>query len=255
MMTESCVAMISLTAFGASEVRRHGQAWFARLSHEAGADGVEVRGELLRGDPDELGELSRIVADTGMRCVYSSPRAMWDESGRFSHEAVAEGLDRARVLGAATLKMSIGGFPPGDAVGWRALKSLLAGSPAALLVENDQRACSGTQPALEAFFRESQAWDVPLGMTFDVGNWHWVGESPLEMARVFAGHVQYIHCKGVFRRPDKWVAVPLEQSSAPWRAILRALPADAARAIEYPLVGEDLCAVTRQALDELRHAR
>jgi hypothetical protein len=51
------------------------------------------------------------------------------------------------------------------------------------------------------------------------------------------------------------VAVPLEQSSAPWRSVLRALPADAMRAIEYPLVGEDLCAVTRQALDGLRDAR
>ena len=254
-MTESCVAMISLTAFGASEVRRHGQAWFARLSHDAGADGVEVRGELLRGEPGELDDLARIVADTGMRCVYSSPRGLWDDAGRFAQEAVVEDLARARTLGAAVLKMSIGRYTQGDASGLPMLKSLLAGSGVALLVENDQQACSGSQPALEAFFRESDAHAVPLGMTFDVGNWHWVGESPLEMARIFASRVRYIHCKGVFRRPDKWVAVPLEQSAAPWRAILRALPANAMRAIEYPLVGEDLCAVTRHALDGLRHAK
>lgn len=253
-MTESCTAMISLTAFGASEVRRHGQAWFARLSHEAGADGVEVRGELLRGEPGELQALAQLVADTGMRCVYSSPLGMWDEDGRFAQAAVQEGLDRARTLGAATLKMSIGRFAPGDAAGWQALGGLLSAGSVSLLVENDQRACSGSQPALQAFFREADVHGVSLGMTFDVGNWHWVGESPLEMARVFADRVRYIHCKGVFRRPDKWVAVPLEQSSAPWRAILRALPATAMRAIEYPLMGDDLTAVTRLALDGLRHA-
>ena len=34
--------LISLTSFGAAEVGRHGQLWFARLSVEAGADGVEA---------------------------------------------------------------------------------------------------------------------------------------------------------------------------------------------------------------------
>ena len=40
--------LVSLSSFGAAEVRRHGQLLFARLAHDAGADGVEVRGELLR---------------------------------------------------------------------------------------------------------------------------------------------------------------------------------------------------------------
>ena len=39
--------LISLSSFGAAEVRRHGQLYFARLAREAGADGFEVRGELL----------------------------------------------------------------------------------------------------------------------------------------------------------------------------------------------------------------
>ncbi|WP_414648111.1 sugar phosphate isomerase/epimerase family protein [Castellaniella sp.] len=254
-MSGSHVALISLTSFGASEVRRHGQAWFARLSHAAGADGIEVRGELLRGEPEgELEELAAIVSESGMRCVYSSPRGMWDEGGRFDTAAVQEGLSRAHVLGATTLKMSIGRFRPGDAEGWRALKGLLAGGSVSLLVENDQQACSGSRPALEAFFREADAHTLALGMTFDVGNWHWVGESPLEVASVFSTRVRYVHCKGVFRRPDKWVAVPLAESSAPWRAILRALPGEAMRAIEYPLLGDDLLAVTRAALEGLRHA-
>ena len=64
-----------------------------------------------------------------------------------------------------------------------------------------------------------------------------------------------MHCKGVQRRPDKWVAVPLAESSAPWRAVLRALPAEVPHAIEYPLVGNDLVAVTRAELNAVRVAR
>ena len=109
--------------------------------------------------------------------------------------------------------------------------------------------------ALQRFFAAQRDAGLDLGMTFDMGNWHWLGECPLEAARTFAPHVRYVHCKGVQRRPDKWVAVPLAESAAPWRAVLRALPADVPHAIEYPLVGNDLVAVTRAELNAIRAAR
>ena len=59
----------------------------------------------------------------------------------------------------------------------------------------------------------------------------------------------------VQRLPAKWVAVPLADSVAPWRAVLRALPADVPHAIEYPLVGDDLVAVTREQVAFIRAAR
>ena len=64
--------LISLTAFGAAEVSRHGHLWFTRLCHEAGADGVEVRSELLVDAASELPAIARAVHETGMRVVYSS---------------------------------------------------------------------------------------------------------------------------------------------------------------------------------------
>jgi hypothetical protein len=67
--------------------------------------------------------------------------------------------------------------------------------------------------------------------------------------------VRYVHCKGVQRLPAKWVAVPLAESVAPWRAVLRALPADVPHAIEYPLIGDDLIAVTREQVALLRAVR
>ncbi|CDM23500.1 Epimerase KguE [Castellaniella defragrans 65Phen] len=246
-------ALVSLTAFGADEVRRHGQAWFARLARTAGADGIEVRGELLREDAaGELDALAALAAEAGLARVYSSPRGIWDASGRLDEAAVREGLERAARLGAAWLKMSIGGFAPHAPAGLDSLRILLAGAPVELLVENDQTESAGTVPALRAFFRAADDAGLPLGMTFDMGNWHWVGECPLRAAGVFGSRVRYVHCKGALRRPDRWVAVPLESSAAPWRAVLRALPAAAPRAIEYPLTGADLARITGQALDALR---
>ncbi|MNR49749.1 hypothetical protein D3C85_1691670 [compost metagenome] len=57
------------------------------------------------------------------------------------------------------------------------------------------------------------------------------------------------------RLPGKWIAVPLGESAAPWRAVLRALPADVPHAIEYPLIGDDLVAVTRDQVAFIRAAR
>jgi sugar phosphate isomerase/epimerase len=85
-----------------------------------------------------------------------------------------------------------------------------------------------------------------------MGNWHWLGEDPLQAAQALASGVGYVHCKGVQRRADQWVAVPLRDSAAPWRAVLRALPLYVPRAIEYPLQGDDLVAVTRAEVALLR---
>src|SRR5690606_40083042 len=87
-MNSSPQIIVSLSSFGASEVKRHGQAWFARLCHAAGADGIEVRGELLR-DPDiELPELAAIVRETGMACEYSSPDMLDRKSTRLNSSHV-----------------------------------------------------------------------------------------------------------------------------------------------------------------------
>jgi len=56
----------------------------------------------------------------------------------------------------------------------------------------------------------------------------------------------------VQRQAQRWVAVPLAESAAPWRAVLRAMPAGMPWAIEYPLAGDDLLGVTRAQIEHLR---
>ncbi|VTU24262.1 glutamine ABC transporter ATP-binding protein [Variovorax sp. RA8] len=241
--------LISLSSFGAAEVGRHGQLWCTRLSLEAGADSVEVRGELLRDAAAELPALA------GLASVYSSPEGLWADGGALDEGALARGLAAAGVLRAHRLKMSIGGYAEGSESSLARLKGLLDDQAVELLIENDQTAKAGTLPALQAFFGAADAAGLDLGMTFDMGNWHWLGECPLAAAEALAARVRYVHCKGVQRLPAKWVAVPLAESLAPWRAVLRALPADVPHAIEYPLAGDDLLAVTREQVAQIRSVR
>lgn len=242
--------LISLSSFGATEVRRHGQLRFAQLAHQAGADGVEVRGELLLNGVAELSALAQALP--AMIRVYSSPEGLWAPDGQLDAEALKRGLMGAQALGSARLKMSIGGYRPGQSASLARVSQLLNGSGVELVIENDQTATAGTQDALAAFFAAVDAHGHPIGMTFDIGNWHWAGECPLLAAAEFGLRVCYVHCKGVQRDPRRWTAVPLAESAAPWRAVLRRLPVNQPWAIEYPLVGSDLLSVTRTELAQLR---
>ncbi|AEG91598.1 sugar phosphate isomerase/epimerase family protein [Ramlibacter tataouinensis] len=244
--------LISLGSFGAAEVRRHGQLWFTRLAQAAGADGVEVRGELLNDAGAELPAIAEAAARRGSALVYSSPDGLWAGDGSLDGAALERALQATRALGATRLKISIGGFGAASAGSFAQLAAALAGRGIELVIENDQTVAAGTLAALQAFFAQAQAAGLPLGMTFDMGNWHWTGECPLEAARACGPRVAYVHCKGVQRQPHRWVAVPLAESAAPWRAVLRTLPRGLPWAIEYPLQGDDLLAVTREQVARLR---
>lgn len=244
--------LISLSSFGAAEVRRHGQLWFAQLSLDAGADGVEVRGELLNDPATELPAIGEAVRARGAALVYSSPEGLWDAEGALDRSALERAIAAARLLGAARLKMSIGGYGSGSAAGFLPLAAALEGRGVELVIENDQTVVAGSIAAVANFFADAQVARTPLGMTFDLGNWHWVGECPLEAARACGARVAYVHAKGVQRLPAKWVAVPLADSAAPFRSALRMLPRGLPWAIEYPLAGDDLLAVTRREIASLR---
>ena len=242
--------LISLSSFGAAEVRRHGQLWFAQLAKEAGADGFEVRGELLREGEAELAAIASALPD--MARVYSSPDGLWALDGSLNRDALHRGISAARALEAPRLKMSIGGYAPASVSDLSEVARLIAEAALELVIENDQTDTAGTLGALVPFFEALDAHGMPLGMTFDIGNWHWTGECPLLAAKALAHRVRYVHCKGVQRQPKRWVAVPLAESAAPWRAILRTQPANQPWAIEYPLMGDDLLAITRREVTQLR---
>jgi sugar phosphate isomerase/epimerase len=193
-------------------------------------------------------------AASGMQRIYSSPDGLWAEDGTLDHAALEVGLARARMLAAARLKMSIGGWRSASAPSLAGLRDRLGDTPVELVIENDQTAAAGTQGALARFFSAAESAGLALGLTFDIGNWHWAGECPQAAAAAFSPRVRYVHCKGVQRQPHRWVAVPIADSAAPWRAVLRAMPAGVPWAIEYPLAGDDLEAVTRREIEQLREA-
>lgn len=55
----------------------------------------------------------------------------------------------------------------------------------ALVVENDQTDCGQLAP-MQRFKASCRVNQLPVTLTFDMGNWLWVGDSPEEAARHLA---------------------------------------------------------------------
>jgi sugar phosphate isomerase/epimerase len=235
---------ISLGAFGADFVRERGQASFIPLLVEAGVTRIELREELFNGRED-LAALGEAIHAQGLECLYSAPLELWLDGQRQPNPALEPTLQRASTCGAAWLKVSLGHLTEDSDVA--SLADRLARYDVHLLVENDQTPQGGRIEPFIDFFARVEALQMPIGMTFDIGNWMWQEQQVCAAARLLGRFVEYVHCKAVVRSPaGKLIAVPPTPSDLrQWEQLLKHMSAGLPRAVEYPLQGEDLLDVTR----------
>ncbi|WP_053141098.1 sugar phosphate isomerase/epimerase family protein [Erwinia billingiae] len=215
----------------------------------AGADGVEIRRELFSDkELQTLPALGKAIADARLTAFYSVPEALFTEQGVLNPH-LDRHLAEAEQLNAQRLKYSLGHYQCGfDA---SALREKLAGQPVQLVVENDQTDC-GTLAALEGYAQDGGDARADSGLTFDMGNWLWVGDEPIAAAQRLSPYVTYIHVKAAARNGHAWQAVALDDADNLWRETLALLPREVPRGIEFPLEGDDLVAVTRHYVDLLK---
>ncbi len=226
-----------------------GQRSLLPIIAQSGAAGVEIRRELLtQTDLKRLPELGQAIAGYGLRCFYSTPEALFTPDGSLNI-LLPRLFAEANQLGAERLKLSLGHFT--TAADLAPLTTFLAGQQIALTVENDQTEC-GTLAPLTAFFQRAGGKGLPINMTFDIGNWSWVGQEALDAAAHLAAHVGYIHVKTAVEANGGWRAEPPDAGAQNWRQLLAALPDSVPRGIEFPLEGEDLVAVTRRFVSLLQ---
>lgn len=246
---------ISLSSFGADYVRAHGQASLAPLVAQIGASHIELREELFNGF--DAPSLRRAIDAQRLTCVYSSPLELWQPGQAAPNPHLRVALARAAACGAIWLKVSLGFYSPTSDLSL--LHEQLRGQAVRLLIENDQTAQGGQIEPLVSFFNAIAQHSLPVGMTFDIGNWQWQQQSVSSAAQQLGRFVEYIHCKAVQRTPaGKLVATPPELTDLhQWTRLLRHMPAGLVRAIEYPLQGADLLSVGKAqvaALAGLGHA-
>ncbi|GLR07502.1 xylose isomerase [Mixta theicola] len=234
--------IVVTAAYGHQKVAElGGQQALLPIIAEAGADGVEIRRELLtESELQRLPQLAEAIAEHQLKTFYSVPDALFVEDGSVNPQ-LDRYLQEAEQLHAQLLKLAAGPWRPGAEI-------TLANHEIRLVVENDQTEY-GRLDAIAPFFAQRHATS---GMTFDMGNWLWTGDDAVAAAHLLAPYVSYIHVKAAIPYGDSWRAIELDEADNVWRELLKLLPGSVPRGIEFPLQGNDLVAVTRHYVDLLR---
>lgn len=241
---------VATSAYGQYARTERGQEEVLPWLVAAGADGVEIRRELFPPGFKDFTGLRRACANQDLKVIYSIPEELW-KAGRLMTDLDLR-LGEATALGALAIKVTMGRYPGREQTDWAALRELLAAAPP-LLIENDQTLEGGSLEPLAACLEDAAIANCPLGMTFDIGNWHWAGGDPLAAAERLGPFVRYLHCKGVIQESGRpQVNVPSDGELDAWQALMAHLPANLPRAIEYPLQGQDLVTLTAEQLARLR---
>lgn len=250
---------ITTSAFGVEEVLKRGQAFYFPIIAQSGGSGVEVRGELFSEKDSSLKELGRLIEQKNLKSVYSVPLTIWKENGELNEACIRSAVKGAIELGAIIVKFSLGRYIPlkSDVNSLKGLLLELGVEKHNLKVtaENDQTSYGGNVKNLCKFFHDCSFNEVPIKMTFDIGNWNWTREDSYKAALALGKYVIYIHCKHAKLSSNQWITLPLPNDiNAKWREVLSALPQDVPKAIEFPIDDNDLEQVTHQYVQLLANA-
>lgn len=209
-----------------------------------GGKGIEIRRELFPSSEKLPLEACRSVLEPyPFYCVYSAPVELWQLNSELNVSGLDMVLREARTIGADMVKMPLGHFDASlsdvSALSRRLETYRQDSGKATLTVENDQTPYGGKLQPLSNFFKTVSEYGVPVRMTFDIGNWAYCGENAFAAEELLGEYVVYVHCKHVERQGDELKTLPLPlEPEADWRKLLKLLPSDAMRAIEF-LLPED----------------
>lgn len=226
-----------------------GQLALLPIIQQAGADGVEIRRELFDDATlADLPALAKAIEQHQLRTSYSVPDTLFCDDGGLNPQ-LTNYFEEAQQLKAQRLKIALGNF---QTLPTEQLRTLLASSDIQLAVENDQTEQGKLAPSQHFFAAVSEA-DLPISMTFDMANWCWTQENAEQAAAELGAYVSYIHVKAAVAQGDSFRAIALDDADESWLNLLKKLPENAPRGIEFPLEGDDLLAVTRHYVALLRN--
>jgi len=251
--------LVTTSSYDWSLVAEVGQEFFAKVAAHAGCTGIEIRRELFPGKDLPLAKLRKGIQREKLQSVYSAPIELWLENGELNYNPLKGIIEEAIELGAQLIKISLGHYQPNKSKLAELDEMLnilqMEKQGLKLTVENDQTPQGGNVETLKQFFEGCKVRNIPVGMTFDIGNWEWTGEEATEAATTLAQYVIYLHFKCVERRAGRLVTLPLSpEKNAGWRKLLSYFPHGIPRVIEFPLRGEKLEEVTGYYVNLLMNA-
>lgn len=217
--------------------------------HSLGMSKAEVRREFISNFQTELQEIRVISEELQMELFYSVPSYLYVES-KLNVKDIEQSFYEASIMKCRNVKFNIGDYTDISAENVYKLNSLCDKYSVKLTVENDQTEENGQVDKIYTFLQSAQSMGMKVSCTFDIGNWLWQKEDPIENSYKLKPYVTYIHLKDAYVK-DKPEATLLGQGVIPWRSILEIFDKSIPVAIEYPC-SPDTYATLKEEINKLQ---
>lgn len=199
---------------------------------ELGVNIVEIRREFFENIDTEIEEVGAKAKELSLKVLYSVPEYMYINK-ELQFYNIEKYFTEAKIMNTKQVKVVIGDYEVIKSEDVINMNELCEKYGMKLLVENDQSKENGKADKILVFVKEYKKLGGKIGVTFDVGNYVWQKESPIENAKKLAPYVEYIHLKDV-NSLDKPSTVYLSEGVLDWKDVLDLLPQDLLLALEYP---------------------
>lgn len=206
-----------------------------------GIEIIEIRREFFKNisiETKNIGELSRKL---NMNVFYSVPEPLY-RNNHLRLKKIEEICNEAYRMNAKQIKFTIGDITTFNKDDFNRIRYFEDTYNLKITVENDQTKENGNVEKILWFLNEVRNSNYELGFTFDIGNWVFQNEDPLENAKLLHPFIKYIHLKDLDESKN---TVPLGEGKIDWKAILGTLPKNVSLGLEYP------CASIEQVENEI----
>lgn len=228
--------IVPLNAFNKEEVLEKGQESFVSSIYKAGAYGIEIRRELFPKTELPLLSIKEELKRNPLFTVYSAPVELWLHDGSLNLKNLQQIFQEAKLIEASWIKVSLGHFNDEISDTLLLKQFLMQEKNIQLLVENDQTIYGGCIQSIKSFFESVCKNNVPVKMTFDIGNWLYSEQSVQEAIDALKENVTYLHLKHVVQKDKHLITLPLPaDENAHWRMIVNQFPREISKALEFPL--------------------
>ncbi|MGA3233614.1 sugar phosphate isomerase/epimerase family protein [Lactiplantibacillus pentosus] len=212
--------------------------------NEIGA--VEVRGEFFKPTTKdtELAAISQLCRDNHWDLYYSVPEELFGPNGY--NASLQTNLDMATKYQIKSLKYSLGKVSLMASSTLSQLRQLLMSSQTQVTIEN-QPNDNGQLGVVETALEWIKQQQLPLGYTFDSGNWYWIDQQPEPAFTTLKSAITVFHLKDIKNQNT----MMLGDGDTDWQQLLKALPETTPVFIEYNIQSQNLpeqIALVQQAL-------
>lgn len=214
-----------------------------------GASIAEIRREYLKNTNEELIEINKLAKKLKLEIYYSVPEKIAYE--RKINSNIKVYFEEARQMGSTHIKFNIGDLENLGMHEIDKLKDIINSSNMKITIENDQTPENGTLRSVTNAINIIKNNSIPIGYTFDLGNWCWQNEDPNNAFDLLNSKITVFHLKNIDFSHNSPSTTLIGNGKINWKSILNKISKDVPVIIEYPIEKANILGEVKQIRETL----